>query len=1184
MNRKITSSILMLLMLMIAGVSRADNHLSLVDYGAEPVTEFEADKYYLVLTNPQDGSVRWMSDAGSGKLSSAEYVDGLRGAKLLWTITKDKTEDVYYIQSVTTSNYVSIDGTSDGGDVSLKESKSPITIEFDEAQEYCAFKNTSGQYIDIAWDGTTPTSWSGGVAGSRRMKIYIAETEMVDDDAAAFGELSDVVDKYGKYVQGYSGDFVELEIGPEIGQYNVSQEVYKAFMDDMNRAVRITLSEEEAPSADEIMALIAAIEANYKTIMDSLVPFSVADGYFRIVSAMEWTKTIRTETGEVDEDGEPVYDETVIHPTKAMYATLEDKVLWATLDSTDCQYIWTLTSNAETGFIKVTNAATDGVISDCSQSAAATISKDSDKEMYFEFIGRDDNGNLKVAFRTSDRGSLGFLHCGGHGGGAGESGTIVGWEASAGASQWILAPVPEEEADKLIEAYAPVKNHELLVANYQQLKARADSAIATAKDDQYITTKGAGLITSGSQMSSPFTCSETEEAGNGYTFDFVLDGKTDTYWHSTWSGGNLPGHSHWFQVSLTEPIEDATSLVAYIYRRTSAANDHITVMSVYGASDAAALEDETEESWTLIGTMNTPWTNGQKEVTSGVLTSNGAYSYLRFYIDDTAGSAISTTRGYAHMTEFQLYPVTIDGNTQYSQMGEERTNLEAALAAADTIDVDELTIDDYNELKTVVDAFVAAVVDPSALAAAIENNKAASELVVIGENPGQWPEGSEVSSLSTLISDAKAYLKTGVFNKEAIDKFTEDITATAATIMESANKVAEGKWYSIRFASEEMYDTHNWGKGNVVNTTLGDLYDTYVAPATVEENVLTTPGSLSNVEEGITLRFVSESDISATDLRAFRFLAQGDSAYVIQHKSGLYVAGATAGNNVTLSITPALFDVKPVGLGKLLLRAMTLKGANYGDNPVYLHAQNAGHNLVTWTASDISSNSAVLIEQVDVDYLESEEVAESFVRMVKPNSMLVWCYPSGFSVHEGKLYQYKGAYVDDEGGHFAFDEVSEALPGQPVLYVNGDIDQFNKDAEDVEEYVTLKSESFSPDALTDNGMHGTYSYNWVDEGTIVVGGGTYGKWGNTLVEAEGEDDTDCTRDVFANTGYIVAYESVVESGDYDLIFNVSDATAIAGVENGKASLSDIIYNLSGQRVTKAKNGVYIIGGKKTAVK
>lgn len=1183
MGKRITS-ILSLLLLTVANVAMADNRLSLVDYGAEPVTEFETGKYYLILTHPQDGSVRWMSDGGA-KISSAEYVEGLNGAKLLWTITKDKTEDgVYYVQSATTGNYISIDGTSDGGAVTLKADESSVTIEYDEDMNYCAFKNTSGQYIDIAWDGTSPSSWSGGVAGSRRLIIYEAETAIVNEEEAALGELTTVVDKYGKYISGYSGDYVELVVGTDVGQYNVSQEVYDAFISDMNRAIRISLSEEDAPSVEEIRALIAAIEANYETIMNSIVPLTIADGHYRIVSAMEWTKTIRTETGELDENGDPIYDETTIHPTKAMYATMENKVMWATLDSTDCRYVWTLTNNAETGLIKVMNTATDGVINGCTQSAAATISSDSETEMYFEYIGRNDSGNVVIAFRPDGGGDYSYLHAGGHGGGAGESGSIVGWLSSASATQWILCPVSDEETAELEDAFAPVKNHELLVSNYQGLIAKADSALAIAKDDQYIATRGAGLITSGSQMSSPFSCSSDEEGGNGYTFDFVVDGKTDTYWHSTWSGGNVASHSHWFQVTLNEPIADATNLVAYIYRRTSAANDHITVMSVYGSDDSAALEDETEDSWTLIGNINTPWTNGQTEVTSNILTSNGAYSYLRFYIDDTAGSGISSTRGYAHMAEFQLYPVTIDGNTQYSQMGEVRTNLEAALALADSIDTDELTIDDYNALKPIVDAFVAAVVDPTALGTAIEDNKAASELVVIGDNPGQWPEGTEASSLSTLISEAKAYLKTGTFTQETVDKYVEEITTAAANIMESANKVAEGKWYSIRFASEEMYDTYGWTKSNAVNATLGDLYDTYVTPATVEDDVMSTPESLGDVKEGATLRFVSEDEISSTDLRAFRFLAQGDSAYVIQHKSGLFVAGASAGNGITLSATPALFDINAVGLGKLLLHTLTLSGADYGDDPVYLHAQNAGHSLVTWTASEVGSNSAILIEPIDESDLDNTDVAESIVRNVTPNSMRIWCYPSGFSVQDGKLYQYKGAYEDSEGAHFAFDEISEAQPGQPVLYVNGDIEQFNKDAEDVEEYLTLKSASFAPEALTDNGMHGTYVYNWADEGTIVVGGGDFAKFGNALVEAEGEDYTDCTRDITANTGYIIATESVIESGEYDLVLTISDCTSIAGVETGKASLSDVIYNLSGQRVVKAQKGVYIIGGKKTAVK
>ena len=38
------------------------------------------------------------------------------------------------------------------------------------------------------------------------------------------------------------------------------------------------------------------------------------------------------------------------------------------------------------------------------------------------------------------------------------------------------------------------------------------------------------------------------------------------------------------------------------------------------------------------------------------------------------------------------------------------------------------------------------------------------------------------------------------------------------------------------------------------------------------------------------------------DQIAFRFVAQGDSAYVIQHKSGLYLSGASRSTNLTLGL------------------------------------------------------------------------------------------------------------------------------------------------------------------------------------------------------------------------------------------------------------------------------------------
>ena len=49
-------------------------------------------------------------------------------------------------------------------------------------------------------------------------------------------------------------------------------------------------------------------------------------------------------------------------------------------------------------------------------------------------------------------------------------------------------------------------------------------------------------------------------------------------------------------------------------------------------------------------------------------------------------------------------------------------------------------------------------------------------------------------------------------------------------------------------------------------------------------------------------------------------------------------------------------------------------------------------------------------------------------------------------------------------------------------------------------------------------------------------------------------------------------------------FLLDDATGIKRINNGQLSQDNVIYNLSGQRVSKAQGGIYIVNGKKQAVK
>lgn len=332
------------------------------------------------------------------------------------------------------------------------------------------------------------------------------------------------------------------------------------------------------------------------------------------------------------------------------------------------------------------------------------------------------------------------------------------------------------------------------------------------------------------------------------------------------------------------------------------------------------------------------------------------------------------------------------------------------------------------------------------------------------------------------------------------------------------------------------------------------------------------------------------------DQLAFRFVAQGDSAYVIQHKSGLYLGGAARSTNLTLGLTPALFNVKAVGYGKVTIEARDLKGEGYyADGPVYLHAQNAGHSLVTWSSNDVGSSSALYIEPIDESDLdEGNDVAEGVIMNAKPNSMKFICYPTAFTVENAELYAYQGASdvpetradEEEEGtklANYLFNKIEQAEPGQPVLLVVGTPEDFDANPEEEEEpaeiRITPVGSSFAPDPLTTGGVHGTYTYQWVDEGSVVVSwegqNKNYGKEGNTLVLAEGEDNTDATRDIWANGAWIVYGENVLKNAnidEYDLVITAERPVANGDLNgDGSVDIADavVILNLMAEGSTSA---------------
>ena len=1159
MKRKFTSFAVLVLSCLMAAPMLADQQ-SLTGIGAV-VTEPAEGQYYVIQGNGQhDNIISWLYDNNGtfAATAASEVPTGPEGLQYVWSF--EISDDGYAAKNLSTGRYIFIEGTGNGGKIKMSDTPAYFTI--DVNGEEVGFKNASGQYIDMGYSGVGPVSWGGGVAGSRRLTIFEAVLEDVDDLTVALAHLNACFGTYEQYLPGYGSE--TFDRGTEIGQYNCSDEDYNLFVTNLQLALDILEDQVVGVTVEMIEEIIKNIEDGYAAIIASLVELTIADGNYRIISALEWTNTERIATGEYDENEQPIYEEITTYPTKAMYATLEGKAMWANIDSTDCRYLWQMTNNAETGFIKMMNIATDGILATCTQSTQATLTADSETEMSFVFIERREDGKIVVAMKPSTGGDYTFLHCNGHGSGTGKASNIVGWTSGAGASQWILEPVSDEEVQTLVDAYAPIKNHELLVSMFQEAIAEGEEAIAQAKDDSFISERSEGLITSTDQFSSPFTDPTEGNINN------LLSDDASTFWHSTWQGGKVANHTHYLQVAFPEPIE---GIIQCYVRRRNVANDHVTLLGVFGSNDDSALEDATEESWTNLGSFDLSQnaSSGLAVYSNGVELPEG-YQYFRFYIDGT-----TTDRGYGHFAMFQLYNLTMDGNTQWSQMGEAATAIETALATAKGVDLDEVEMSDYETLKAAVDAFKALLVDPSALAAAIEANKNVTEMIAIGENPGFWSADSEVGAFAALLKEATAYLKGGAYTQAQVDAYTEAITNSASDIFATANPIEPGKWYAIQYDSVENFEAHGWSKANAENKTLGDLYDNYAAPANVEEDVLVGFESLQEVSIGQAVRFINEDLINEMDQIAFRFLAQGDSAFVIQHKSGLYLNGAARSTNLTLGLTPALFNVQAVGYGKVIIEARKLDGEGYYTEPVYLHAQNAGHSLVTWNNNSVGSSSALYIVPIDEsDFDEGEEVSEEGVAMdVKPNSMIFMCYPTAFSIEGAEIFAYQGAITEsDSTANYAFNRVEQAEAGQPVLLVVGDPEAFEiDDAEEEPEqiYITPVGSNFAVAPLTTGGVHGTYAYEWVDEGTVVVYGNNkkYGKAGSTLVLAEGEDYTDCTRDISANTGYIVYGENILKDAnveDFDFVITAGRPadTATKGDLNGdgKVDIADAVTVLN----------------------
>ena len=1013
---------------------------------------------------------------------------------------------------------------------------------------------------------------------------FIVTLEKEPESVTALAELQAVLSQY---------EGSKFMTGTEPGNYNA--EAVAAF----NAAIKAAYDIEGNPDLDILPdAELAALYRQYaQNIVDAYnaviasrnLVYNLTDGYYRIKSALQYYVTeTDTETGTSTKVFVDKYLHSVLNgeTINAQWKTPED------LDN-DCVSLWKVTAT-EDGNYDFVSMATDARFNNVAQSANVTMSLTSENLIHVYPVATVDGityTNLRVSTQTGD---YQYMHQGGHGGGAGVSGNLVGWAPTAawatdgdyinfGATEWVFVPVTETEAERIIEAYQPIKDETMLKERYKVLFAEASTKLAATHD--YVSEiSEVKLITDGSQFSSPYT-QTNEGAQLPEQGDLLLDGDYTTFWHSAWSGGTVAMDLHYLQVELTE--DDVTAAAALVGRRANAANDHLSSFNVRGTNNPDATKDQCV---LLAEAVSVPYDASVSEVMSDAFLTKG-YKYLRFYANTTVAN-----RGYFHVSEFQLYQATMTEkpNSQFIRLGEVAQNLQDVLDKQETIELDDITAADYDELQAVYDAFIAKFVDPTPLRELLAELEGVADIVVVGDQPGYWASEDVATTFKATYDAAVEYDKEGFYIAEESEKFIEDLTAQSESIYDAAKKVETGKWYRIRFGTEEEFDQYGWDKvaGNgTTDSETGavldeDMFGKYLTVSWINPDVKDAREVMDNVSAedvglGDNLYFDAEEDISDKDLSLFRFVAVGDSAYVLQNKgTNLFLRATGTSGLVALDAHPSLFDVRAIGYGENVIAARNLLNGASQNN---LHAQVANNVLVTWNAYTPGSRSGLYIEEAgDV---AGDYAGDAFNVWSIEGEIAPYCFPvdiTGVNSENGQMY---GVAV--EGETVKLFPIETANAGRPFIYIHG----FNTEGYDTEnegEYTTFKH-GYTFVTAPDNGegaLTGVFVETVIDRGDIYV-------HNNAFEVNKNSKDIQMSQVIIpANSAYITNEGEIPVGTVLELVIDEDMEDGIATVLTSVAK-GGAVYTVDGRLVSKKANlndlkkfgkGVYILNGTKVVVK
>ena len=933
-------------------------------------TDVEGAKYYLtpdgyLTDDPAYGGLFGFKKMDGGEFKTYGYViDGGMGNYFSNPFSTANIDDTHL-------NTHTIDGFRKTWDVQ---------VFFLNTEGKYAVRATNAAYASSSWGLVGSSFWAvkeGPTAGYSYDVNFIWELELPTDVAQVYTEVNNVLTKYQEQVYDEEAGY-SMNIGTDFGQLS-DEESWLEFWSLLQDILAIYenidpnsdfewLGDGECPTVEEVQAMVARADELYQKILDSEVPYMIPqDGYYRIIANMLYTTSKK---------------ETFVN--KAIAASFDkdhkNKGVYATLDRSKANFLWKLTKSEDGDSIMIQNAGMGTYFSFSSAKENLLILTENENDashVIFDYAGYDpvefaddpDAGDDKDIFyirlASKERGGSNCLHQLGHGV-VEEAGTIWGhagldsgtememsfWapthektNTDKGTSEWFLEYVDDAEAEELIANFEMIKNHDVLVAQNNALRAEVAEALTTAKDA--IKTK---LITSVSQMTSPHSENDWgNRDGGDLSAGVLIDGDKSTYWHSAWQ--NTPPGPHYIQLSGMEEMVGDCEL--YLRERDGAANDRPSEITIYGSEDSEAeLAD-----WTVITVLEVPNPAAGTENTMPFYAET-SYPYIRVAATNTAPSY----RTFWHAAELQIYLISENPNSQFASLGEIAEELETIYNANVATPDEDITVEMYEALLEAFKAFNAGMVDPTELRNALATYANLTKSVVEGDAPGLWSSTEIAEEFDNLYDEASAYDKAGRYTAAQNHRYAVMLKSMQKSVMEQANGVKTDKWYHIMFPTEEMYtdygfdpaspggaskivdDPNQWGYyvvSGVRTDEMGTDQDTGEEKAT--GNYYLEFVGKEDVREGMSMYFANPDEIDDIDVSMFRFVEK--EAEGVDYSSLLQETK----NNMLMALDMSTTYTK----GEALITDASQLSSNASDPSEGLHIENLiDGNISTYWHSD----------------------------------------------------------------------------------------------------------------------------------------------------------------------------------------------------------------------------------------